>query len=156
MSKRSSLTGIAKRLRRDMTDAERVLWRELRAHRFAGFKFKRQEPLGDYVVDFICHAAKLIVELDGGQHADREAADVERTRWLESQGFRVLRFWNNEVLANIEGVMQVLEKELPPLSGSLPRGGEGLEAVTLLSPPLPWWERARERGGSPSTNSISS
>jgi very-short-patch-repair endonuclease len=129
MSDHRSLTRIAKRLRRNMTDAERVLWRELRAHRFVGFKFKRQEPLGDYVADFICHAARLVVEVDGGQHADREAVDLERTHWLESQGFRVLRFWNNDVLANIEGVMQVLEKELradpfpaPPLPGPLPPG----------------------------------
>ena len=131
MSKSHSLTGTAKRLRRDMTDAERVLWREVRAHRFKGFKFKRQEPLDAYVVDFICHAARLIVELDGGQHADQRAADFERTRWLESQGFRVLRFWNNDVLANIEGVMQVMEKELcapppsPPLPGPLPPGERG-------------------------------
>jgi very-short-patch-repair endonuclease len=129
MSERRSLTHVAKRLRRDMTDAERVLWRELRAHRFEGFKFKRQEPLGPYVVDFICHAARLVVEIDGGQHADQGAADLERTHWLESQGFRVLRFWNNDVFANIEGVMRALEKELraavppaPPLPGPLPRG----------------------------------
>jgi very-short-patch-repair endonuclease len=90
---RRFLTGVAKRLRHEMTDAERVLWREVRAHRFAGFKFKRQEPLGSYVVDFVCYEASLIVELDGGHHADQHEADVERTRWLESRGFRVLRFW---------------------------------------------------------------
>ncbi len=121
------LTGAAKRLRRDMTDAERVLWREVRAHRFAGFKFKRQEPLGLYVVDFVCYAAKLIVELDGGQHADQREADAERTRWLESRGFRVIRFWNNEVLANTGGILQEIEKMLgtdpsPPLHNLLPRG----------------------------------
>ena len=88
----------------------------MRAHRFAGFKFKRQEPLGLYVVDFVCYEAKLIVELDGGQHADQKEADEERTRWLASQGFRVLRFWNNDVLTNISGVMQVIEKNLLPLS----------------------------------------
>src|SRR6266850_2073110 len=116
------LTGVAKRLRQEMTDAERVLWREVRAHRFAGVKFKRQEPLGPYVVDFVCYEAKLIVELDGGQHADQKAADEERTRWLGTRGFRVLRFWNNDVLTNIAGVMQVIERNLPPLPAPLPRG----------------------------------
>ena len=106
------LTRVAKRLRYEMTDAERVLWREVRAHRFAGFKFKRQEPLGLYVVDFVCYEAKLIVELDGGQHANQQEADAERTRWLESRGFRVVRFWNNDVLANIAGVMHEIKKML--------------------------------------------
>ena len=110
------LTRVAKRLRHEMTDAERVLWREVRAHRFKGFKFKRQEPLGLYVVDFVCYEAKLIIELDGGQHAEQQEADAERTRWLESRGFRVVRFWNNDVLANIAGVMQAIEKEITPPS----------------------------------------
>ena len=113
MTNQRLLTGVAKRLRKEATDAERVLWREVRAHRFAGVKFKRQEPLGSYVVDFVCYEAKLIVELDGGQHADQKEADEERTRWLASRGFRVLRFWNNDVLTNIAGVMQVIEKNLP-------------------------------------------
>jgi len=127
------LTDVAKRLRHGMTDAERVLWREVRAHRFAGFKFKRQEPLGLYVVDFVCYEAKLIIELDGGQHANQQEADAERTRWLESRGFRVVRFWNNDVLANTSGVMQEIEKSIktigpspsPPLPGPLPPRGEG-------------------------------
>ena len=134
MPNRSHLTDVAKRLRHGMTDAERVLWREVRAHRFAGFKFKRQEPLGLYVVDFVCYEAKLIIELDGGQHANQQEADAERTRWLESRGFRVVRFWNNDVLANTAGVMQEIEKELPsphPSNGVLraspgyPARGEG-------------------------------
>ena len=112
------LTHVAKRLRHEMTDAERVLWREVRAHRFAGLKFKRQEPLGLYVVDLVCYEAKLIIELDGGHHADQQEADAERTRWLESRGFRVIRFWNNDVLTNIAGVMQELEGELNPLRPS--------------------------------------
>jgi very-short-patch-repair endonuclease len=123
MSEQRILTDVAKRLRHEMTDAERVLWREVRAHRFASFKFKRQEPLGLYVVDFVCYQAKLIVELDGGHHAEQQEPDAERTRWLESRGFRVVRFWNNDVLTNIAGVMQEIEKELnttsPPLPGPL-------------------------------------
>jgi very-short-patch-repair endonuclease len=132
LTKKRLLTSVAKRLRHEMTDAERVLWRELRAHRFAGLKFKRQEPLGLYVVDFVCYEAKLIIELDGGQHANQQESDAERTRWLESCGFRVVRFWNNDVLTNIEGVMQEIEKELSPhtspsspsspLPDPLPRG----------------------------------
>ena len=121
------LTGVAKLLRREMTDAERVLWREVRAHRFSGFKFKRQEPLGAYVVDFICYEARLIIELDGGQHASQQEADAERTRWLESSGFRVIRFWNNDVLSNITGVMQEIERQMTsfPLSPALSREGRG-------------------------------
>ena len=132
MSKPRPLTSVAKRLRQEMTDAERVMWRELRAHRFAGFKFKRQEPWGSYVVDFVCYEAKLIVELDGGQHANQQEADEERTRWLASRGFRVVRFWNNDVLTNIAGVMQEIEKKLP-LSPSLSHEGRGRfeeEAIT--------------------------
>ena len=126
MTEPRSLTHVAKRLRHEMTDAERVLWREVRAHRFAGFKFKRQEPLGLYVVYFVCYEARLIVELDGGHHAEQQEADAERTRWLESRGFRVVRFWNNDVFTNIAGVMQEIEKNLtspsPPLPGLLPQG----------------------------------
>ena len=96
----------ARHLRRVMTDAERRLWRELRAHRFAAWHFRRQHPVGPYIVDFICLAARLVIEIDGGQHSpDR---DGRRTAWLEAAGFRVLRFWNNEVLANSEGVLQAI------------------------------------------------
>ncbi|MFN0039048.1 MAG: DUF559 domain-containing protein [Burkholderiales bacterium] len=127
MPDQKPLVGIAKCLRREMTDAERVLWREVRAHRFAGFKFKRQEPLGLYVVDFVCYQARLIVELDGGQHAQQQEADAQRTRLLESRGFRVLRFWNHDVLKNIEGVMNEIEKSLiPPSPQPSPARGEGV------------------------------
>jgi very-short-patch-repair endonuclease len=122
MTNQRLLTGVAKRLRHEMTDAERLLWNEVRAHRFAGLKFKRQEPLGLYVVDFVCYEAKLIVELDGGQHASQKEADEERTRWLASRGFRVVRFWNNDVLTNIAGVMREIEKEINTTSPPLPRG----------------------------------
>jgi very-short-patch-repair endonuclease len=127
MSRPRGLTGVAKRLRREMTQAERVVWRELRARRFTGFKFRRQEPIGSFVVDFMCCQARLIIELDGGQHAERNAADAERTHWLESRGFRVLRFWNNDVLTNTDGVMLRIAEAIcpcPPHPGPLPpRGG---------------------------------
>ena len=93
----------ATKLRRGSTDAERRLWREVRNRRLGGHKFRRQQPLRQYIVDFVCFEHKLIVELDGGQHNDRIAYDYdsERTAWLESQGFRVLRFWNNQVMRRL-------------------------------------------------------
>ncbi len=97
----------AKALRANMTDAERRLWYHLRAHRFAGMKFRRQALVGPYVVDFASLQRNLIVEVDGGQHAD-SASDQRRTQWLEDQGFRILRFWNNEVLSNISGVLEAI------------------------------------------------
>ncbi|MBN8919811.1 MAG: endonuclease domain-containing protein [Rhizobiales bacterium] len=98
---------VARRLRANMTDAERKLWFALRDRRLGSFKFKRQVPIGSFIVDFVCHDAGLIVEVDGGQHAD-SAADIRRQSWLEAQGFHILRFWNNEVLSNLNGVLQTL------------------------------------------------
>lgn len=89
-----------------MTDAERRLWYALRNRRFEGWKFRRQVSLGPYVVDFLCHSARLIVEVDGGQHSAE--VDARRTAFLASQGYRVIRFWNNEVLVNVDGVLQAL------------------------------------------------
>jgi very-short-patch-repair endonuclease len=90
-----------------MTDAEAILWRSLRTRRFGRFKFRRQHPVGNYVLDFYCAEAKLAIELDGGQHAreDHSTPDKARTRDLEKRGIRVLRFWNNEVFQNLDGVM---------------------------------------------------
>jgi len=99
--------GHAKSLRANMTEPERRLWYYLRAHRFAGVKFRRQALIGPYVVDFASLRRNLIIEVDGGQHADSEN-DQRRTRWLEDQGFRVLRFWNNEVLSNTQGVLEAI------------------------------------------------
>lgn len=96
-------TAQAKTLRRNATDAEKKLWSLLRDRRLQGWKFRRQVPLGPYVVDFYCSEAKLVVEADGGQHAD-SASDQVRTKWLNQNGYRVKRFWNNEILSNPEGV----------------------------------------------------
>jgi very-short-patch-repair endonuclease len=104
----------ARVLRRAMTDAELRMWYHLRAGRFLGLKFRRQVPLGNYIVDFICPSALLIVELDGGQHAERIAQDEERSRWLQGQGYRVIRFWNSDVLGNLEGVLQEIEANCRP------------------------------------------
>ena len=116
----------ARSLRSDMTDAERKIWQRLRAHRLGGAIFKRQMPVGPYIVDFVCLQARLIIEIDGGQHGNE--ADVARDAWLTKQNFRVLRFWNNDVHSNIEGVMQSITEALAtmlPPSLTLPRKGGG-------------------------------
>jgi very-short-patch-repair endonuclease len=105
-------TVLAKALRRNATDAEKKLWILLRDRRLGGWKFRRQLPLGSYIVDFYCANAKLIVEADGGQHADSIADDI-RTRWLNANGYRVKRYWNNDVLTNPEGVIIDLLAILP-------------------------------------------
>jgi very-short-patch-repair endonuclease len=98
-------------LRRNSTDAERRLWSALRDRRLQGYRFRRQYPIGAFIVDFACTLHRLVVEVDGGQHA-QSAADSRRTAWLAGEGWRVLRFWNNDVLANTEGVVQVILREL--------------------------------------------
>lgn len=100
----------ARQLRRRQTDAEAKLWRELRNRQFVDAKFRRQVPLGGYIVDFLCEEQALIVELDGGQHAADSNHDQERTQWLENEGYRVVRFWNNDVMENIEGVLEELRR----------------------------------------------
>ena len=107
----------ARKLRQNATDAERALWQQLRAARLGGHKFRRQASIGRYIVDFVCFGACLIVEVDGGQHAERQRQDAQRTAWLASQGFRVLRFWNTEVLGDVEAVKAVIARacaEKPP------------------------------------------
>lgn len=94
-------------LRKYSTDAEQHLWYNLRANRL-GFKFKRQVPIGNYIVDFVCLEKHLIVELDGGQHLDNQTYDIQRTNWLYARGFTVLRFWNNEVLQHTTSVTEVI------------------------------------------------
>ena len=101
---RKPLVETARRLRRDQTPAEVIIWSRLRGRRFSGYRFRRQQPILNYVADFYCAAAKLIVELDGDSHEGREVKDQERQRVLESLGFRVLRFWNFEVYEDIEMV----------------------------------------------------
>ena len=99
-----------------MTDAEHRLWYHLRGRRFGQRKFRRQVPLGDYIVDFLCEEARLVVELDGGQHASQHAYDDARTAWLNKRGYSVLRFWNNDVLGNTEGVLEEIAATLTPPS----------------------------------------
>lgn len=97
----------AKVLRSNMTSAEQRLWRQLRAHRLGGQKFRRQQPLGPYVVDFVHFGARLVVEADGGQH-NESVGDQQRDAWLQAQGFTVLRFWNNEILGGESAVLEVI------------------------------------------------
>jgi very-short-patch-repair endonuclease len=94
-------------LRRDSTDAERVLWRHLKDRRLEGLKFRRQHPVGPYIVDFVCPERQLIIEVDGGQHAD-SVSDEKRDAALQARGFRVLRFWNPQVLKELEGVLTTI------------------------------------------------
>ncbi len=109
----------ARELRKNPTDAERRLWARLRRQQIEGRQFRRQAPIGRYIVDFVCFARKLIVEVDGGQHG--VDADAERTSWLEGEGFRVLRFWNNDVLGNTDAVVEAIRDVLRErITGSSP------------------------------------
>ena len=103
-----------KTLRKNSTPQEIILWSRLRAKRFKGLKFKRQYPIGKYIADFLCLEIKLIIELDGFQHKEenQERYDKERTKFLESRGFRILRFWNDEINNNLEGVFLKIEELL--------------------------------------------
>lgn len=117
------LTAYAKDLRDRSTDAEPLLWTQLRARRLEGLKFRRQHPVGNFVVDFVCLEKKLVIELDGGQHAeqDKKEYDTKRDAWLEGEGYKVLRFWDNEVLLHSRTVLAVIREQcvehppLPPL-----------------------------------------
>lgn len=103
-------TARARQLRQNQTAAEKKLWYALRARRFQGLKFRRQVPIGPFIVDFYCAEHRLIVEADGGQHADNPN-DIERDQWLSQQGYRVLRYWNPDILGNLLGVLTHLRDE---------------------------------------------
>ena len=102
----------SRKLRREMTQAERMLWKGLRKKQMNHYKFRRQHPFGIYVLDFVCLEASLVIEVDGGQHQERMEHDQDRTLWLEQHGFRVLRFWNNEVMNNLDAVLDVIIQAL--------------------------------------------
>ena len=109
---RKTLIPTARKLRNNLTEAEKYLWYELRVKNF-GVKVRRQAVIGRYVVDFVCYEKKLIVEIDGGQHFQNED-DKIRDEWLRKEGFEILRFWNNEVFENREGVLQKIVECLGP------------------------------------------
>ncbi|MDF2939877.1 MAG: putative restriction endonuclease-like [Gammaproteobacteria bacterium] len=116
-----NISKFKKHLRSNQTNAETKLWYFLRAKRFHGFKFRRQVAIGHYVVDFICFKSKLIVELDGGQHNEvaNKRADLVRTNYLRAQGYRVIRFWNDEVFTKTSEVLNEILKNLSPLPRNL-------------------------------------
>jgi very-short-patch-repair endonuclease len=116
----------ARHLRKNLTDAEQKLWRHIRNRQIKGFRFRRQAPIGNYIVDFVCFEKKLIIELDGGQHSEQQEYDHHRSLWLKSKGYTVIRFWNNDVLNNIEGIMEVILKKIIPPSQPSPARGEGV------------------------------
>jgi very-short-patch-repair endonuclease len=137
----------AKTLRQQQTDAELRLWYRLRAHRFMGLKFKRQMPMGRYIVDFVCHECKLIIELDGGQHQENVGYDQARDAWLRGQGYVVLRFWNHDVLQQMESVLEAIRLAvLDALSpGPSPASGRGEPSMPARDHPSP--ARGRGAGG---------
>ena len=144
-AKSSTLHPHSKRLRRDQTDAERKLWMRLRDRQLNGLKFRRQQPVGRYVVDFFCPESRLVIELDGGHHTLQIEADQRRTDFLTKAGYRVLRFWDNDVLSDTEAVLQKIVEELntphPPLSLK----GRGYRKDN----PLPQGARVKKRVPSP-------
>lgn len=99
-------------LRKNMTDAEQTLWKRLRLRQLEGYKFRRQQPIGNYIVDFVCLEKRIIIEVDGSQHAQQLSYDSNRSVWLEKEGYTILRFWNNEVLNETDGVLEVIIKSL--------------------------------------------
>jgi lysyl-tRNA synthetase class 2 len=133
-------TAFARQPRQNQTDAERMLWLRLRDRRLAGWKFKRQVPIDRFVVDFCCSDAKLIVEVDGGQHDQNREPDAERTRALEAIGYLVLRFWNNDVLSNTSGVLEEILSTVDPQWSDPPHPN-----------PLPDGEREQTESAAPSS-----
>ena len=133
---------LARELRRNMNDAERLLWSRLRAHRMEGRKFRRQHALGTYIVDFVCLDERLIIEIDGDRHGNdlREALDAKRTSYLEKLGFRVIRFWNHHVVTDLESVAETIFVELNdyprPSPQPSPRGEREISSMTP-NPPSP-------------------
>ena len=124
----------ARALRRRMTDAERVLWGHLRNRELGGWKFRRQYPVGSFIVDFICVEKNVVIEVDGGQHAENAEQDAQRSAYLKKMGYRVLRFWNNEVLQETEAVLEAIfailangKQNSPSPQPSPPSGERGLK-----------------------------
>ena len=119
-------TARSRELRLNPTDAEQKMWSRLQARQVAGTRFNRQFPVGPFICDFVSRAAKLVVEIDGGQHAQQEEEDAQRSEYLKARGYRVVRFWNNDVLGNVDGVVETIEQILmtcPPPAPPAKREG---------------------------------
>ena len=136
----------ARELRRQSTDAERLLWSRLRDRRLMGLKFKRQYPIGRCIVDFVCKERNLVIEIDGGHHQEQRESDQSRTEWLGSRGFEVVRYWNNQVLEDIDSVLESIRMtlELETSPSIQPVTTPKRLSVRSLSP-LPSWERASQQ-----------
>jgi very-short-patch-repair endonuclease len=119
----NELTTLSRGLRKRSTDTETYLWRHLRDRRLDDFKFRRQQPMGSYIVDFVNFERKVVIELDGGQHATNISYDNMRDEWLKNEGYKALRFWDNEVFNNLEGVLETIRRALlTPHPDPLPQG----------------------------------
>ena len=128
-TRKAELLEYARELRQNSTDVERIMWKILRNRQVLNFKFRRQQSVGKYIADFLCTEQKIIIELDGGQHNEErnKIYDLERTKFLEQQGYKVLRFWNIDVLKNLEGVVESIFLSLKhPHPNPLPLAGRGL------------------------------
>jgi very-short-patch-repair endonuclease len=110
----------ARELRKNLTEAERALWKNIRFRQLGGHKFRRQQPIDNYIVDFVCFERRLFIEVDGGHHSEKPVRDAKRDEWLKRQGFTILRFWNNEVLKEIEAVKEKILSTLGPCSNPPP------------------------------------
>ena len=149
-NKKIRLGKLQRTLRNNLSDAEQALWHLLRGRQISALKFRRQHPFGDYILDFVCLENKLVIEVDGGQHGQQAGYDENRTQKLQAAGFRVLRFWNNEVLNEIESVREkigLVVEELqphPPPNLPLAAGPEGPPSGVELPP---GWNLARREGG---------
>lgn len=122
----------ARELRRNSTDTERKLWHHIRDKQLENFRFRRQRPIGKYIVDFICLEVNLVIELDGGQHADQQQYDAARTKYLIAQGLHVLRYRNNDVMQNIAGVLEDIHTALMQRTPSQPSPREGKELIVPI------------------------
>jgi very-short-patch-repair endonuclease len=121
-----NVTNIARNLRKQATKAETLLWGKLKMRQVQGFKFRRQQPIGPYIVDFVTFEKKLVIELDGGQHAMEREKDKERDAWLKDQRYEVLRFWDNQVFENLDGVLEVIKNKLLSPSPNPSHKGRGI------------------------------
>ena len=125
--------GQSRRLRNEMTEAEKKLWYYLRQWQLKGFKFRRQHPIGPYIADFACIRCKLVIELDGGQHALQQQHDKKRDAFIQKKGYRVVRFWNTDVLQSIDGVVEVITRLLNDPLLTSPLQGEESGNLAILS-----------------------
>lgn len=121
----SNFTNMARMLRKGSTNAEKILWQHLRGRQLEGYKFRRQQPVGPYIVDFVNFEERVVIELDGGQHAINKDSDKNRDAWLKGEGFKVLRFWNNDIFENLEGILEVVRKRLQSPSPGPSHQGRG-------------------------------